>query len=132
MFDNREDNNVDLAMPGLYISSNQAASKYDNLASKGITHVVNIFDHHKPHKEKGVEYLNVDILDLPDRNIAEHFELAHAFINAALHGQGTSKAAGVEGEDKKEVHFCAVLVHCWAGVSRSASVVLSYMMRYGT
>jgi protein-tyrosine phosphatase len=53
----------------------------------------------------------LDIDDMPDFNIDEHFEEAHKFIkNGITNGEG-------------------VLVVCTAGISRSASIVISYLIR---
>lgn len=57
------------------------------------------------------KYLRCPISDKPDSNIRAYFEEAHQFIKEAL----SSK------EDR-------VLVHCQAGVSRSATICISYFM----
>jgi hypothetical protein len=59
----------------------------------------------------GVTYRFVDIDDHPRCNIKVHFDPCIKFINEHMR-QGTS-----------------VFVHCVAGVSRSASIVIAYMMR---
>jgi hypothetical protein len=57
-----------------------------------------------------VRYLEVNIWDTPSANIAEHFEAAIAFID--------------EARKRNE----RVLSHCAAGISRSTSIVLAYLM----
>mmetsp|Transcript_32406 Transcript_32406/g.100233 ORF Transcript_32406/g.100233 Transcript_32406/m.100233 type:complete len:246 (-) Transcript_32406:151-888(-) len=59
----------------------------------------------------GLQLIVIDVEDDEDSSIAAHFGAAHAAIDAA-------KAAGE-----------AVLVHCQAGVSRSASIVIAYVMK---
>ena len=55
----------------------------------------------------------VQVLDSPDASIAPHFASTSAFIHKARqNGKG-------------------VLVHCFAGKSRSATVVAAYLMQYG-
>jgi dual specificity phosphatase 12 len=53
----------------------------------------------------------INVLDMPFENLIRHFKTAVDFIKGAVKGGGT------------------VLVHCFAGVSRSASVVIAYLMR---
>jgi predicted protein tyrosine phosphatase len=64
--------------------------------------------------KRGVElagYLAIAATDSPAYSMAEHFDEACRFIDQARAQHGT------------------VLVHCQAGVSRSASIVLCYLMR---
>jgi hypothetical protein len=56
-------------------------------------------------------YKTVNIDDIPSANLKQHFVACHRFIEAALAEGGV------------------VLVHCWAGVSRSATIVISYLMQ---
>jgi protein-tyrosine phosphatase len=56
-------------------------------------------------------YKVINVLDMPFANLAVHFKEGIAFINQALSYGGT------------------VLVHCYAGVSRSATIVIAYLMQ---
>ena len=82
-----------------------------------ITHVVNATNRCVPNAFEGgstaartCAYYNVDLDDAEGAPIAEHFEGVGRFIGEARRGGG------------------AVLVHCMCGVSRSATLVLSYLM----
>ena len=56
-----------------------------------------------------VTYLKFDLEDDDDQHIPNCFEKAHDFINNSQNN---------------------VLIHCYAGVSRSATIVLSYLIKY--
>lgn len=56
------------------------------------------------------QYLQLPVRDVPEQDIIKCFPKAFAFIDSALDSGG------------------AVLVHCQAGVSRSATVVIGYCM----
>merc|ERR1719203_1877528 len=65
------------------------------------------------HHESFLEYMRVPINDSTLVDISAHFDEACAFLDRMLRaGHG------------------AVLVHCHAGRSRSASIVLAYLMRH--
>ena len=60
---------------------------------------------------KSMEFLHIPIKDCPDVNIAEHFDTFIQFIDKCVHERRN------------------VLVHCWAGVSRSASMITAYIIK---
>lgn len=60
-----------------------------------------------------IETLHIPLTDHSDEDIASHFDEALGFVRGAL-----SEGRGV-------------LVHCRVGVSRSATIVLAFLMRYG-
>ena len=95
-----------------YFSSQDVVNNLDLLRANDITHIVNAGVNITNVFPKQIVYLNVEILDLPDTDITVKFAPVHAFICDAL------KAGG------------SVLIHCNAGVSRSATLALSYMMRF--
>lgn len=59
-----------------------------------------------------IEYLTVPIADAVFRNILLHFKRHYEFVETIRSSRGG-----------------AVLVHCAAGVSRSSTLVLAYLMR---
>ena len=61
-------------------------------------------------KVSGIEYLHIPIDDTLNDDILTHFPTAHRFI--------------VDGQNNK----LTVYVHCRLGVSRSATIVISYLM----
>ena len=77
-----------------------------------LTHVVNATNRCVPNTfaSNGVLYHNVDLDDSEESDIKAHFAPVHDFIDTAGANNGR------------------VLVHCMCGVSRSASLVIAYVM----
>ncbi|KAH6567481.1 hypothetical protein BASA62_006111 [Batrachochytrium salamandrivorans] len=97
----------------LYLASCHAATRR-YLKLHNITHVIRLgwgFPTYCTHSD-GVEYHDFPIMDSPTVNIRFLFEETTTIIEAARLG----------GE--------SVLVHCHAGVSRSSTIVLAYMIKY--
>eukprot|EP01084_Bolivina_argentea_P276767 472327_1 len=74
-----------------------------------ITHVLNCTKDWSNRFERStsIKYLRISINDNDGDNIFEHFEKAISFIN----------------------HGSVVFVHCQAGISRSASIIIAYLMK---
>lgn len=90
----------------LYLSSLQVANKYDYLKSLGIKQILAVGTELPIHESTdfSIKYVRID--DDPTVNIRIHFDDCHAFIESA-----------------------PTLVHCYAGVSRSVTIVISYLMK---
>lgn len=87
------------------------------LKARKITHILTVCEELPP-KFPNVIYIQeftyhiISISDEPTTRLCNHFTECLDFIHTAIEGGGE------------------VLVHCFAGVSRSASVVIAYLMRY--
>ncbi|KAF3827655.1 hypothetical protein GH733_000890 [Mirounga leonina] len=108
---------VDEVWPNLYIGDAATANNRFELWKLGITHVLNAA-HGGLYCQGGpdfygssVSYLGVPAHDLPSFDISAYFSSAADFIHRALSTPGAK-----------------VLVHCVVGVSRSATLVLAYLM----
>uniref|UniRef100_A0A2K6WEE1 Protein-serine/threonine phosphatase n=1 Tax=Onchocerca volvulus TaxID=6282 RepID=A0A2K6WEE1_ONCVO len=97
---------------GVYLGSQDVAHDYDILMAHNITHIINCATGVKNIFLGRIKYLTFDVLDLPWTDLEQHFDKCHEFMEEAVESGGN------------------VLVHCNAGVSRSATIVLSYIMRY--
>ncbi|KAK6181694.1 hypothetical protein SNE40_009500 [Patella caerulea] len=104
-------------IPGLFLGPYSAAlkTKLDNLVNKGITHIVcirqNIEAHFvRPNFPDHFSYLVLDIADHVTENIIHHFPRVREFIDDCFNQCGK------------------ILVHGNAGISRSASLVIAYVM----
>lgn len=95
----------------LYIGSLRDAENRDFLFTSGITHIVNLSGFPNSYPED-FEYLKIDIPDEPNQNIARYFPTTDMFIYKAISNGGI------------------VLIHCYAGISRSASVLIAYLSNF--
>jgi hypothetical protein len=97
----------------VFLGNEDNARNLELLESYAITHVISLTQS-VYHPQKLVYYpINID--DSPVANIYQYFEPCVEFINDALSARDSR--AGMN-----------VLVHCAAGVSRSASIVIAYLM----
>ena len=107
------DASIDEILPRLYLSGDAVATDRKLLESKSITHIINLASNVENKFEKNIKYKKIHIYDRPTENIAEYFRSTYEFIELALNGSEKN----------------AVLVHCNAGVSRSAAIVIAYLMQ---
>eukprot|EP01084_Bolivina_argentea_P139105 244744_1 len=122
----------------LYLGGASHASNYQIFQDLNITHCVNVTTHVKCHfkdKTPKIKYLNIKIDDMYYEKIDKYFETAHRFINNALYDIDSefidTNPFAMEQNDiaLKRIKDRVVLVHCQGGVSRSASIVISYLMK---
>uniref|UniRef100_A0A5S6Q3L0 protein-tyrosine-phosphatase n=1 Tax=Trichuris muris TaxID=70415 RepID=A0A5S6Q3L0_TRIMR len=99
-------------IPFLYLGNASNAADMDILVKYNIKYIVNVtrnlpnaFEH-----DNRLKYLQIPIDDNWSQNLAAHFPQAIHFID--------------EARSKK----CGVLVHCLAGISRSVTVTVAYLM----
>ncbi|XP_061911505.1 dual specificity protein phosphatase 13A-like isoform X1 [Entelurus aequoreus] len=112
-------NHVDEVSPGLFLGDMSAANDRYMVWKLGVTHVLNAAhgsrcsEGNRHYYGDGVHYYGVPADDSPTFDLSPYFFPCAQFIHHALCTAG-GKAA--------------VLVHCAAGVSRSAALLLSYFM----
>jgi len=99
-------------VPRLYISDVFTARKLESLRELSITHIVTVMDHIVLFPiELEVKTLHVRVDDLPSSDLLSKLHKTTDFITDALKDENAR-----------------VLVHCWQGVSRSASVAAAYLI----
>ncbi|XP_054286939.1 dual specificity protein phosphatase 22-like [Macrosteles quadrilineatus] len=102
-------NGMNKVLPGLYVGNYRDSKDAQQLDRFNITHIVAIHDAaRKLHSDK--HYLCVMAADTPDQNLTQYFPLCNDFIHAARLRGGN------------------VLIHCLAGMSRSVTVAVAYIM----
>ncbi|KAM7098141.1 dual specificity protein phosphatase 22 isoform 2-T2 [Molossus nigricans] len=136
-------NGMNKILPGLYIGNFKDARDAEQLSRNKVTHVLSVHDSARPVLEsaqmvvprgwgllegsrspaacllgdqphlspsEGVKYLCIPAADSPSQNLTRHFKESIRFIHECrLRGEGC-------------------LVHCLAGVSRSVTLVIAYIM----
>ncbi|XP_008942728.1 PREDICTED: dual specificity protein phosphatase 15-like, partial [Merops nubicus] len=96
-------------LPGLYLGNFIDAKDLEQLSRNKITHIVSIHESPQPLLQD-ITYLRIPLPDTPEANIKRHFKECISFIHQCrLHGGNC-------------------LVHCLAGISRSTTVVVAYVM----
>ncbi|MEE6473846.1 hypothetical protein FKM82_010191 [Ascaphus truei] len=101
-------------LPFLFLGNEQDAQDLEKMQRMSIGYVVNVTTHLPLyHYEKGIfNYKRLPATDSNKQNLRQYFEEAFEFI--------------------EEAHQCGkgLLIHCQAGVSRSATIVIAYLMKH--
>ena len=108
----KNDKNAVEIIPHLYIGSIACASNLEELQSKKITHILCCGFGLKLFFPDKFKYHKIDLIDQETQNIRKYFDETNNFINNAI----------IKGGN--------VLVHCHAGISRSTSIILAYLMKH--
>ncbi|XP_073676564.1 dual specificity protein phosphatase 1 [Garra rufa] len=98
-------------LPFLYLGSAYHASRKDMLDMLGITALINVSSNCPNHFEDHFQYKSIPVEDNHKANIGSWFNEAIEFIDSVRNKGGR------------------VFVHCQAGISRSATICLAYLMR---
>lgn len=98
----------------IYLGNSVNAREYYSLKKLNIGLIVNITDEIPNYFEGSFKYINVSIKDINGSKILNHLTPVTEEINEFVK----------EYPDKK------VLIHCFMGASRSASLLIAYLMRY--
>eukprot|EP00906_Rhabdomonas_costata_P012668 RCo018236 len=102
-------------LPWLFLGNARDATNFPQLALHSIGYILNISKEDGPEgspEARGYRYLKLNLDDSADVPIAQYFEVANRFIEEA------------------RTHDSRALVHCRKGVSRSATIVIAYVMQY--
>ena len=109
--------------PRLLLANRVVASNAERLRELGVTHVVNAahpgagtamsLDCSGVAAMVGAAYLGLQLSDTSSQDLRSSFSASGAWVADALEQEGA-----------------VVLVNCWAGVSRSAALVIAYLMAH--
>ncbi|XP_043829583.1 dual specificity protein phosphatase 9 [Dromiciops gliroides] len=100
-------------LPNLYLGSAQDSANMDTLAKLGIRYILNVTPNlpNLFEKDGDIHYKQIPISDHWSQNLSQFFPEAIDFIDEAVSQN------------------CGVLVHCLAGISRSVTVTVAYLMQ---
>jgi protein-tyrosine phosphatase len=108
---------MDQIISHLYISNWNYSNSPEQLQQNNIKAVITLETRPKPdyilqyYKNNNIDFMYININDIPNSNIEQYLDFTYEFIQKHIS----------KGEN--------VLVHCYAGVSRSATIILNYIYR---
>jgi protein-tyrosine phosphatase len=94
----------------IYQGNYEAAKNKNYLLSEGVTHIL-VAGRLEKYHPKDFNYKSFDIDDNYSENILKHFDEGYEFIDDCINKGGK------------------ILIHCAAGISRSSSFTLCYLIR---
>ena len=95
----------------LYVGDKADAASCERLRNLGITHIVNATRDIPNTSPNRFEYINVNVDDDESTDLKRHFRRSNEFVRSAIRKGGR------------------VMIHCRAGVSRSVTLCLAYLMQ---
>ncbi|KAK9931320.1 hypothetical protein M0R45_018598 [Rubus argutus] len=107
----REDNVPCQIEQGLFLGSIGAANNKEELKNCNVTHILTVANSLPPQYPNDFVYKVLNVADTKCTDLKQHFDECFNYIEEAKRCGG------------------GVLVHCFAGMSRSATIVLSYLMK---
>nr|XP_056718363.1 dual specificity protein phosphatase 22-A-like [Euleptes europaea] len=100
---------AELIVEGLYLGNIRDSEDKENLAKHGITHILSVHNNTKPGLED-MTYLCISASDSSNQNLMQHFKECIKFVHECRLRGGSC------------------LIHCLAGVSRSTTLLVAYLM----
>ena len=107
----REDNVPCQIEEGLFLGSIGTANNKEELKNFNVTHILTVANSLPPKYPNESVYKVLNVADTKFTDLQQHFDECFNYIEQAKRAGGS------------------VLVHCFAGMSRSATIVLSYLMK---
>ena len=95
----------------IFLGKSNSAQNLDVLQELGITHILMVGYDLEAKFPKQITYTHLEMDDKEGVNIQVYFDTACDFIDEAINSGGK------------------ILIHCHAGVSRSASIVIAYLIK---
>lgn len=108
---------MDLIVPHLYISDWTSSNDFELLTKNKIKAVITLETRPKPpevlnfYNQNNINFLYVPIYDIPNANIKKYFDITYNLISNHIQRNQN------------------VLVHCFAGISRSATIILNFLVQ---
>src|SRR3990167_8078048 len=94
----------------IFVGDQTSATNKNIVDQLNIKYIINLAYPHVKYNHDGIKQMNINIDDHPSSNIRQHFQQTRNFIDN-----------GVDNGNN-------VLIHCAAGISRSATIAIDYLM----
>lgn len=104
---------VDEILPHLYLGDIETAQDESILQKLDIKHIINLSNTENYQKWPGITYLDINVDDSRNVDLSTFFPICNKLI------------------DRERNNRENILVHCVSGVSRSVTIILSYLMHKG-
>lgn len=98
----------------VYLGTYKGSLDKKALLDTGISHIVQAIEVEENPYGSDFVYLNVTVRDVKEQDLEQYFDMVADFIQNALRKSETNK----------------VFLHCGSGISRSAALVIAYLMKY--
>jgi dual specificity phosphatase 12 len=105
---------IDYIVDNIYLGDWRAAENLDTLKQHGITHIINCAAFLPEKYQTEFEYLSLHLNDDHKQNLSDAIKLSNDYIKKI--------------NDSKTNTEAKIFVHCIKGKSRSASIVIAYLM----
>lgn len=108
---------IDRILDNVYISNWNSSNNVPELHKLGIKYVITLETRPKPHdvlyqyQRYGIKDWYIHIADSPTSDIRPYLDTSFDIIQHCIRNK------------------IGILIHCWAGVSRSASIILYYLVK---
>ncbi|GFR49755.1 hypothetical protein Agub_g11914, partial [Astrephomene gubernaculifera] len=127
------DSRMAIVRPNLLLGAAAHENDYALLREAGVTHILQVGSELRPSFHGRFQYLRIPLEDAEQQDIISVLPRCFAFIQeahrqAAGNPDGDDSAVPQPQPPPPSLPQPVVLVHCQAGMSRSASVVLAYLM----
>jgi protein-tyrosine phosphatase len=103
-------NNYDEIYKNLFIGDIKSANDIDFINKYNIKYIINL-SNEEINLFPDIKYKHIKIQDLPSENILQYFDTCFDIIDNCLEND------------------IAILVNCFAGMSRSASIIVAYFIK---
>ncbi len=113
----QDSNDINEIIPHLFISNWETSNNFNIINHYNIKAVITLTSFTKPenvtnfYQNNNIDFLFIRIDDSPHENIYQYFDMTYDFIDKYIKNNGN------------------VLVHCMAGISRSSTIILNYMLK---